>query len=399
MAKVVCVGFDKLSPDQQAKIDMLVKSAGPALIEVHCFNNLDVSDMDDVPSGIAMFFDPNAKVDSTLISDNMFQMLAASRVLGGPDESMPLKDEYFRGCAAAIGECVHQHPELPVSGSIRHPVTVLDKSAWAPELGGPGSFVGAYYQPRENLRDKDYYIVARSTVPLVVRDLKTAIREEQPTYRDLMFGDRWKPVVRNALYTSRRNVHRSIANAAEACNVSVMRMDDIGAKLENIDHAPPESAVPDWEQNTYSMSAATLRGRVVTAMYNGVIPQNECQLMAKDKFFVVSNPYDGIHVFPLSGPISASAIPADTGRSVTAVDITVAHVQRAIADRSDGVVWEKKTEHPHHVDLAPNAFRPISQAFKSQMKNCGWDAERHMSAMIPLAIKIFNPELKRNLLT
>ena len=60
------------------------------------------------------------------------------------------------------------------------------------------------------------------------------------------------------------------------------------------------------------------------------------------------------------------------------------------------VSWEGKSKsNGLHPDLAPGAFNGITRRFKSVMKTAGWDAETSIGIMVPLAVKIYNPALKR----
>ena len=64
-----------LNKDQETKLNALLKSC-PDMLGIQYFSNLDTSSGEEVPSGIAMYFSPDALVDATLISDNMFQVFA-----------------------------------------------------------------------------------------------------------------------------------------------------------------------------------------------------------------------------------------------------------------------------------------------------------------------------------
>lgn len=400
MDKIHCVGFspDALTADQRARLVALVESS-PDMLGLSCFTNLDMTSQEDVPSGIAMYFSPSAPVDATLLSDSLFQVMAVSRIIAPPHGVERLTDAHFtdRDPIRGVAGAVEQHPAQPVHAGITDLARQQEQGVWAPEMGGPNSFAGVYCGTRANdPRQKDYYAVARGTVPLLVQDLKRAIVERAPTYRDLLHGDAWKGTLQNAAYVARRNIERCLANVAESYGVGVVRMDDVGAALAEPHHAPPELAVPEWEQATHSIRATLYDGQPAVVLYNGVVPREDCQLLQSGSFFVVANPYDGISVFPLSEPTGIEAVPSDTGRNPARGDAS-AHIEAIKARARDGgVTWEQQRDALRlHSDLAPDAFKPVSAEFRATMKDAGWNPEHHVSRLIPVALKLYNDEMER----
>lgn len=390
MASLIFGDFN-LSNDQKSKLEALTRDA-PQMLGIQYFSNLDTSSNEEIPSGIAMYFPADAQVDSTLISDNMFQVFAVSKVLGAP-YGKTLNDDYFSGKIAVVNSAVEQHPRMPATGLVRHPVTNKDRKAWNSELGGPGSFAGIYFQLHDDHRTKDYYYVTRGTVPLVVRDLKQRINEEGPTFRELIYGKEWKGLVDHAEYMAQRNAQKNLAQLAETCQTSINREDDIGAALVNekdepvLHMAKPERAVPTWQQKTYSIRTTMFKGKPAVAIYNGVVPKEDC---SGDRFFVVSNPYDGLYSFPISKNLikSVAAVPADTGR---ATSVAAPLGKKAIPSivvcegNSSKVVKEEAMQ-----------GNPLTKSIKESIKAVGWDSENHVGLLVPLVLKLYNPELKRN---
>lgn len=364
MDKIIGVA---ISAEQRKKLEALVKSA-PDLLAVECFRNIDTSHTDDVPTGIVMYFPPSAVVDPTLISDNMFQHMSVSSVMRGG-----ANDEHFQARLESLQESVQQHPKDAYVDEVRHPSHNRDTRKWSSELGGVGSFVGAFYQLEEDHRTKTYYLAARGTVPHLVQNLKNSIGQSQPTYRDLVSGDEWQSKVHYARYAVHRNVQRNLAQAAEAFQVSIRRMDDTNAFVADPQHAPPERAVPQWQQDTFSIQSCIFKGQPAVALYNGVVPSQNCP----ERFFVVGNPYDGVHVVPITEPVHA-ALPADTGRNGVG--------SKFDETRLKGVIWESKRDN-NHPDLHANAFNKL---VPSTYKQSGWNPENHIGLMVPIAIKIFN---------
>lgn len=403
--KVECMGFpaSRLTADQVSKINAVVASQQPAddLIAVRVFPNLDTTSEEENPSGMQLVFKPEAKVDATLIGDNLFQVVAVARI----HSDKPLKDEYFMKHSDALAGAVDQFPSKPLSADIRSLKTNEEKAVWAPELGGPGSFVGVYSKAKDgDHRNKDFFIVARGTVPLLVKDLKQRISAPAGgggvTFRDLLYNEEWRKLMQYNQQAARRNVFRTIANAAEACQVSVERVDDVAAHLADPNHAPPEMADPEWEQSTHSIRAGVYKNKPVALVSYGIVPSEDCLLLKDQLFFVVANPYDGVAVFKLTehnNVQSALGLPADTGRRLPYDKVP--RNEQAYKGRMEGVSWDvnKQTTVASsiHVDLHPDSHNAIDVQFKQSFAQMGWNPTSQVEKLVPLPLKIYNYEMKR----
>lgn len=391
---VECVGFEKskLTADQVSKLTAFIESQAPGdLLSLRVYPNLDTTSEEELPTGMVAIFAPNAVVDATVIGDNMFQLMAVSRI----NAFEGIKDEYFESKLDSLKGSIDQFSPTPVSSKIRNRKTNKEIDVWAPELGGTGSFVGIYSKLQEDHRTKDYFVAARSTVPLIVQDLKREIAAEKPTYIDLVTGEEWNRKIQYGTHVAQRNVKRAIANAAEACGVEVTRMDDIFVKRKSPNHAPPEMAVPEWEQTTHAILPISHLGKPAVMFTYGVVPASECLMLKDQHFFVASNPFDGITLFNLSkynGIESSGGIPADTGRKMASEKLS--SNAAAFVGRTQGIVWDNKTR-AEHADLHVDAFKPVGADFKEAMKGMGWNPESHVSKLVRVAVKIYNPELKR----
>lgn len=374
-----------LSTESREKLEAFVEAANREnkLLGVRVFPNFDAVG-EDLPSGMMAIYSPDARVDATLLSDDLFQIMGVVKVPQNDDANM---DQYFTSKLAAIQSAVDQNPTEPVKESIRKPVSNKETQPWAPQLGGRNAFAGVYSCVQDgDTRSKEYYLMARATISDYVHDLKRDISVKQPTYRDLLYGDQ----LHFAKNAARRNVHRILSNLGEACGLDIPRMDDLHAKLPTPDCAPCEMAVPDWEHMSHSIINMDYKGRPAVGVSYGVVPANEC--LADEHFFVVANPYDGISRFPISNHEdvkSAIGLPLDTGRKTAPSQLMGAQIP---AERMKGVTWEGKTT--THYDLHQDAFRPLGKEFKFAMREMGWNPEHHIDRLIPIAIKIASPSLE-----
>jgi len=397
-----CIGFDAstLYPEQRKRLNAFVAGHKPGtLMELHVYPNVDTTAEESVPTGMVAHYTPEATVDAGALSDSLFEHLNV--VMLTPSETGPASkfdDEFFSRNARNLPEGVQQFSDAPLEGSMRRVETNKDDRAWEAELGGKNSFVGAYWRYRDDsMRNKDYYLVARSTVPQVVKDYKLAAAQTKPTYQDLVSHPEWIRRTGFGINGAERNTNRLLAAAAETFGVQVLRVNDEFSHLESANHDPVEMAVPDWSQKTHSIRQGTLNGRPAIALSYGVVPANECATGTggtDDQFYVVANPYDGMYAFPISNIAhlrAAGGLPVDTGRTVPVERIPVDDAT-PYRGRTDGVVWEGNN---NNADMHPDAFRKVDAAFKASMKNMGWNAEHQAGRMIPVGVMISNAQLIR----
>ncbi len=394
-----CIGFPEssLSADQRARAQAFVDSqSADDLLALRLYPNVDVATHgdDSVGSGMMAIFRPGAKVDASILSDALFQVMAVTAI-PRCNGAAKLKDEYFAACAPNIKSAVDQFPPQPPRLEVRVAKNNSERDVWAPELGGPGSFAGVFSRiDPENPRLKDFYVAARGTVPLVAADIRKRIAADQPTYRDLLGNTEWSELVTYGANAARRNVQRAMQNVAEACAVEVARGEDLGAALKNPDHAPPFRATPDWEQQTHAIREITYEGKPAVALCYGVVPSADCLRAQDRRFFVVGSPYDGLSLYELNNFCAvrdALALPADTGRKRSAADLVgVKH-----DGRSDGLVWESKGDAGSHPDLHPEAFKPMGAQFKEAMTSFGWNTCDMVERLVPVAVKVWNDGLTR----
>lgn len=378
---------ESLSADAKKKLETFVEAANRdnKLLGVRVFPNFDAVG-EELPSGVVAIYSPDARVDATLLSDDLFQVMAVTKISSPVPQDQA--DAYFANKLKAIQGAVDQAPpkDQTVREAIRKPGSNKERQPWAPQLGGRGAFAGVYSCVEDgDTRNKDYFLVTRATVPDYVNDLKRDVAVKQPTYRDLIYGDQ----VHFGKNVARRNVYRILSNLAEACEVGIVRMDDLLAKLPNPDCAPCEMAVPDWEHMSHSITNMEYNGKPAVAVSYGIVPAHEC--LADEHFFVVANAYDGISRFPLTNHEDVKAaigLPMDTGRKVAPSKLLGEPVA---AERLKGVTWEGMAPKGTHADLHQDAFRPLGKEFKLAMREMGWNPEHHVDRLVPIAIKIASP--------
>jgi len=391
----VGVNKDALSKNDLEKLTLLVENT-PGLVGLNVYANVDCSSDDDIPSGISLHMDPNTTVDHTLISDRLFETRAVSNVLKGP-KGRELDDNHFK--AINMHQTVEQHPRDAPNPRIQE-AGGKEVEHWSPELGGPGSFLGSFYESDADDHDvHTYYLAAQGTVPLLVQDFKQEIADRAPTYGELTRHGDWAKKMTNLSYIAHRNVCRNLANLAADSQVSIRREVDIGARdaVESPHQGLPMRAAPEYSQATYTIGAGLYHGKPVVVMYNGVVPRQVAQRQGKGSFFVTSNPSTGLYKFQLEKQADLPAIPASMRRNnVVAAAGSNGQDQKRIQTRLGKVTWEQQDKYPLHNDILPGAYQKMDRTFKNTMKQAGWDSESNQPViMTPLKVKLYHSDIRR----
>lgn len=382
---IQCIGFDasSLTQEQASKLNAWVSGhkAGD-LIALHAYPNVDTSAENGNPSGVVAYYRPEARVDAGALSDSLFERVSVAPIKG------TYNDEYFETKINALAEAVPQSVEDAINGKIRNITDNSDADHWSSDMGGTNSMIGVYSELAEDMRTKSYHLVARGTVPAYVADFKRAVATLKPTYGDLVTKSEWIDRMGYGVNAAARNVHRNMAAVAEAIGVSLFRSDDHHAFTKDDGTHVPEMAVPEWTQTTHTIQAGSIGNKPMILVAHGVITAAHAISNLGEKIFIVGSPFDGIYAFPISRVdqlLASGGLPVDTGRYVAKKDIPEGATQ-LYESRSKGIVWEGPSK--INADLHPAAYRPVNAAFKSSMKQLGWNPEDHEGRLVPVAVKI-----------
>ena len=381
--KIAYVGTTEasLTETQRKTLERLVKNA-PDMLGLECYSNVDCAGR-DVPSGIAMYFPPDAHVDPGLVGNDMFRVTCVTPVAG------VCTDEQFANGLERLSSVIDQHPEDGADADVRHPEHTQDVKHWTPELGGDGSFVGAYFSFQPDHRTKDYYLVANTSIPRYATQLRDELkRTPGVTYGDLVDpSTTWQSRVRHGNSLALRNAERSLAVAANAFNAHVAHQTDLPSYTEHPDHAKPMRAISAWAQPSASIVRTTYRGQPAVGLVYGLVNARNASSAVGKKVFVATGPYEGLHAFKLETTGRAAWIPANTGRNALAASSTTTDLSK----RATSFVWDSKSSQrvPFHPDLTHDAHHTITPALAAHLKTAGWNAEVQASVLVPLATKLY----------
>lgn len=367
-----------LSDNDMLKLEAIVEN-GPVKKMIG-YHNIDTSCEEDVPSGLLTIHDPESKVHVDNIPEKTFQYLVVCPIYPAV-KGQVFTDADFQISDAKLNEAVPQYSSAPPS-MYNRTGGICEKDAWNAELGEDG-VAGIF---KSVGRHAKYYVGVCAGVGLASQEFKESLKDGM-TFEQLLDDPKFK----YTRFLAQRNAQRLAYNVARACKVRIAHTRDATSKKES----QPQIAVPDrgfqQAQSTITALKRGYDGTEAVGVFHDVRPVQE----ANDMCFVYAGPYDGIAMFNMNGNAVGHALPASTGRS------TIDPATPYDMDRNKGVTWEEAPEsliaEGAHPDLHPDAFRPIDDTFLENMKKMGWKQQgtRNREYLVPVRIKISNPELKR----
>lgn len=383
MASAAVYSGHQLAPENREVVETIVKEHEPE----HIFGlvNQDFSDGENLPSGLATIFSQKTRVNPDAIPQEAFQFTVAC-ALNDKRDGTAWKDADFAGKLEALNEAVPQFtPENPPTLNGSHEVDVADDHPWNAELGCTDTFAGIMklaHGGKAREANNKFYVVVQAGIPLVAQELRKTIASSNMTYKELLDH----PDYKQARDLAKRNATRLAMQVAYAMKVEIGSAPDWAAKTSETWEAPPYKALPTFAQ---SMSTIAPYMGDKVAVYHKVRPIRDAKLNC----MVYAGPYEGIAMFSMKGNSNQIGLPATSGRNATVNPNTRVNWK----SRAEGLIWEGMGADCKHPDLHPDAFRPIDDKFLESMKTMGWEQSgidnRHY--LIPVCVKIFNPEIKR----
>lgn len=356
--------------------------------------SLDVSDPEEIPSGMVMIFDKDAIVQPSSIPNTLGQHLMITELMprkGGYKDS----DFQSESVRKVLNANIPQFNVDPPSYALRHPHTNNDTDVWGPELGQEDGMVGVFKVMEPNGRDARYYLAARSSIPEAVHAFKQdlARSDKKQTFGELLDDKRLHYID----YLGRRNGYKLMYSAMKSLGVAAPHGIDGDHYVPPQSHAAttqPMRAEPEHVHAITTIEPLIQGGKERVAVYNGVSPSYQCG----EKCFTYVSPYDGIVKFNMNGRGVGLAMPVVTGRrsadthTLNAEDAEDEIMRRA---QQSSIIWEQSAKHAAHPDLHPEGHYQIDKPFLRSMQQSGWNREDEREHMIPVLLKISNPALRR----
>jgi len=377
-----------LDDDSKLKIEaMLENYENKDIFKIYGYVNADFKDEEDVASGLLSIHPIEAVVHPDSIPEQAFQYLVVCPIIerndkGYTDADFPINEK--------LNEAVVQYSDKPPSMYIKNKKNA-DMDVWHSELNADG-FAGIFKKVRENGRDADYFVVVQAGAPVACAEFKDYLNSQEGLTFDELVDD---PKFSYVQYAARRNAERIAYNVARAYSVPIAHTVDVSSYKKCESSAQPMRAEPP---KCHRQALSTIRvlpqgykGKECVGIFHGVRPVAE----TNDICFVCASPYDGIAIFNMNGNGIGHGLPASTGRSQT--EPTTEMTEKEAKKRSRGIIWEGQDKLKVHPDLHPEAFKKVDSQFLQSMKDLGWKQEGidNREYLVPVALKIGNPELKR----
>lgn len=380
---------EPLTANQEQKINTLIKAFPDQshVSRVFAYVNADFSDPEDAPAGIMSIYHPDAVVQPDSIPDAMFQYMIVC-----PIKNKDINDDYFLSKEKELQDNVAQFSDAPPTLTNRT-LENDDINTWHTELGGEDSFAGVFKKIHDNHRDTSYYVIAQAGAPLACQQLK----DELIAGNAITFGELVKdPRLDYVQLLARRNAERLAYQVARSLGVRIQHVEDACAIKPESHISKPWVAAPPLghRQTVTAIKPVTFRKKNRVAVYHKLRPTNE----GSDVTFVHAGPYDGIVMFKMRSQGKGFALPTNTAKNVDSSKLTPLTEEDA-RRRARGITWDGKKDSLHLPDLHPDAYHKVDDHFLKSMREIGWlqEGTDNRVYLLPVVVKVFNPELKRPL--
>jgi hypothetical protein len=360
-------------------------------LSISGFANLDCTDKEQHPSGVVSVFPKDALVDAESLPHIKFLVVCPVVQRRNGQE---YTDADFSN-SKPLNDAIVQFSAAPPALHNRSPSTNADMNEWHSEIGEDG-FAGIFKKMRDNGRSADYYIVAHAGASVADAELKDYVSKLKApiTYGTLLDSPQYA-YVKNV---AQRNAQRLAYQVARGYKVPVAHTQDTPSYTPDLHDAPPmraESSINGG--HLQATSSLRMLPRSVDSIadavgsFHGVCPLADVSRVC----YVIASPYDGIAIFKMNNSGIGDGLPATTGRTGATIPANFQLEEK----RQRGFTWEQQAHLKNHPDLHPSAFRRVDESFLRAMRSLGWKQEGVVDReyLVPVAVKISNPELKRTL--
>ena len=362
------------------------------LKRVYAYVNSDYSDQEDAASGVLSVYDQDAKVHPDSLPLEMFSRIIVCPI--SAPAGVKLTDEFFTKKPDVLQRSVGQYSKQPPSLTSRGGEKG-DSAPWHHELGHDG-FAGIYKTMTNHGRDSQYFVVVSAGAPAACSDLKHGVASSPITFKALLTDDRFM----HARDLASRNTERIAYAVGHSMGVQINHEPDYSAFTTHPDEdAYYHTALPmrattkggGYIQVTSNISPMAWQSQDTIGVYHKVRPV-KC---TRDACFITGPMHDGIARFNMNGKSRGFALPATTGPNVAAPALRTLTNEEA-KKYATGFIWEGKRDN-HHPALHPDAVHAIDDEFLLAMQELGWQqaGTHNRSHMVPVLVKIANPDLKR----
>jgi len=345
--------------------------------EIKTFHTADFTDEEDAPSGVLTVHPLTAKLHVDSIPLNAFAYLAIVSILPKKE----LSEAEIKSMSAQLHEAVPQFSALPPSLKTRALNSHLDGKNWNAELGeDENAFAGIFKQTKG--RQTNYYIAIQAGAPMACKQLRERIARSPMTFEQLLEDKDYN----YAHYIAKRNVERLAYNVARAMSLPIKHQMDIGAHREFEYSGLPMKAIATYMQPVSTIMPIVHNSERTVGVFNKLTPVANSAPVN----FIYEGPYNGIAVYQMNQQGIGHALPSHSGKLANPTKLS----QTESVKRAAGIICEGG-DILKHPDIVADSFRSTdSEEFADAMVKLGWKVQ-NLNNLIPVLVKIFNPQVKR----
>lgn len=367
----------KLSSKDELAVKAILKNYEDGkILKIDALHNADFTDDEDIPGGLLMVHPVDAKVHVDSLPLNAFTYMMIVPIIS----ERTLSDTDFEGKEQLIQEAVPQFSKNPPSLKCQSIDGVTDGKVWNAELGeDEHAFAGVFKQTKG--RESRYFIGVQAGAPMACKQLREKIARKNMTFQELIHDNDYN----YCHYIAQRNVQRLAYNVARSLKIPIQHMSDLGSFKEYEYSGLPMRAVPLYTQPTSTILPIVHNSENVIGVFNKLSPIAN----AAKTHFVYAGPWSGVSVFHMRQGSIGHALPAHSGKLAEPKKLSSAEISKRIKN----VICEGDIR--KHPDIISETYKTVdSEEFLESMNKLGWKTQ-NLHDLIPVVIKIYNPNIKR----
>ncbi len=363
----------KLSSKDELAVKAILKNyENGQILKIDALHNVDFTDEEDIPGGFLMVHPVDAKLHVDSLPLNAFTYMMIVPILSDVKEA-DLKPELLHEAVPQFVSKDQTPPSLKcqsIDGS-------MDGKTWNAEFGeDEHAFAGIFNQTKG--RDTRYFIGVQAGAPMACKQLRDRIARKNMTFEELLNDNDYN----YAHYIAQRNAQRIAYNVARAFQLPIRHMSDVGAFKEQEFSALPMRAVASYVQPTSTVQRITHDSQSAIGVFNKLSPLSKTH-------FVYEGPWNGIAVFHMRTGGIGHALPSHSGKLEKPKKLSPAEISK----RMKNVLCEGDIK--KHPEIISETYKSVdSEDFLESMNKLGWKTQ-NLRNLIPIVIKIYNPNVKR----
>jgi len=352
---------------------------------IYPFVNMSESASGNSINGYACALDGDAPALVDYMPEDMLECTAMAKICNAKTDLNP---KALRALGGELNKAVPTFSENPVSLDKRNPETNLDSADWQEEIGNNGE--AGIYMTNDPWKP-EYYVVVRSGVPRLSRELSRLIQKGRYTIAQVLT----LPEYVWARQAARRNALRLMYGISSKLGLRIGSSHKNKVQNDFASYTTPTSnfklmSVPEHIQFNSGLEKVSLDGQDAYVVFKDVVPASS----SDQQLLVYGGAMGGYKSYKTKTKTDPSiGYPASTKKS---------NVIRPGADVGQPIyascfTWDGKrsVSDCNNSRLHPEYFPPVNSDFENKLEHLGLHDTKNSKSLIAVCVKLPADEQQR----